>query len=204
MQKINELVYLLAFLVLVVTTCADETLENQGEVDVHLRQVRATSISGCTNVTVQPLACGTGGCNVTFYRNFDTYGIFLSTTQTTTGFYRIATLPTNVAFNTVCLASNGTALKPSIWSLGYGYGQNIPLATLSGTNSGNFFSTGMASTPVGITGTITARSTVSLGVATIAGVATVTVGRVIDNAGVTVTSHFGGNGALSFNLCAPK
>lgn len=206
MEKISsQFVYFLVFLVLVATTCAVGTSENQTEIDVHLRQVRAASISGCTNVTVRPGACGSSGCNVTFSRStLGSYSIFLSTSRTTSGFYNIGSLPTYIMFNSICLAANGSGSISCIWGPGHDQDRSIPLATLIGTSSGHFFSTGMNSIPIGIIGTIIARSAVSLGVATINGVASVTVGRVIENAGITVSSYFGGNGVLSFNLCAPK
>jgi len=202
MQKLSQLICLFAFLVLLATSCMAETSENEGEVDVHLRQVRATSISGCTQATITPAACGSNGCTITFYRTVTAHGITLRSGSSVYGFTGLTGLPGSVHFTHTRIFSNGT-----LYNNGGGFVYDVPIASITGITGANFFSTSGGSvstnTPIGITGAITARSFISFGVAYVGGVNTVTYVEA-DNAGVLITQSRPGNGAITVNLCAPK
>jgi hypothetical protein len=168
----------------------------------------ANSISGCVNTTITPNACGSNGCSVTFYRAGTTYGITLLESKGVHGVYGFTALPTSVRFASIVIAPNGTAV------VGTGLDHHrVTSATITGVTGAQFFSTcamfGTArsistNTPIGITGTITARSEIKFGVSYNGAVQTVNVNEIINNSGVSVNLGRPGNGAITVNLCAPK
>ncbi|CAM6001814.1 unnamed protein product [Sphagnum balticum] len=181
------------------TICVAGTLESQAEVDVHVRQVRAASISGCTQATITPAACSSVGCTITFYRTTTSYGITLSGNSGVHGFTGLTVLPSSVHFDFTNLATNGSLFNDV-------FIHPAPLGTITGVTSANFFSTSSsvtANTPIAITGAVIARTYITFGVANVGGIKTVTFVEG-DNGGTLITQSRPGNGCITVNLCAPK
>ncbi|CAM4989256.1 unnamed protein product, partial [Rotaria socialis] len=78
--------------------------------------------------------------------------------------------------------------------------------TVTFYRAGNTYGITLASgnTPIGITGAVTASSAITFGVSNVGGISTVTIARIINNAGIPVTMSRPGSGAITVNLCAPK
>jgi hypothetical protein len=203
MEKMNQLICFVVFVVLMSTSCMAWTIENEAEVDDRLFQLRAaTFINGCTQATITPAACGSS-CTLTFYRSSNgTHGIALGGSGGVFGAYGFTSLPTSVHFDYSRINTNGSALT------GSGFFLYLPIVTITGVTSAKVFTTSSATInhtiPIVITGGIAARSAITFGVIYSSGINSVAIAEIIANAGVGVTIGRPGNGAVTVNLCAPK
>ncbi|CAF4042745.1 unnamed protein product [Rotaria magnacalcarata] len=174
-------------------------IENEAGGDEDFPQLLTRAIiTGCVNTTIYPSSCGSS-CNVTFYRAGNTYGITLASGRVY-GVYGLTNLPTSIYFISTNLAPNGTVVVG-------GFPVATPRLFITGVSGAQFFSTTermTTNTPIGITGAVTASSAIMFGVSNVGGISTVTIARIINNAGIPVTMSHPGSGAITVNLCAPK